>query len=486
MKHFRGVVLTGLVIIAVMAFSLVSPAKIGGLRLCRANLWPEVFEYDDDDFSDEFVPDFESLYSQVYSSPEQLPEETSFYWNADSSSTASGYRIAFLGDSFVEGDILTADLRESLQTKFGGRGVGFVPCQLPFGVYRHTAKVQGSGWQKYGILKYKSVPENIRDCFLASGYMDSGKKGSEMVWERGRGFAHLDSTDVFRVFIRSTGGCTLELSLPDGTARTFDVSASPMLRQIVVGTSSESVRLKVISGSLICYGASFESQCGVHVDNFSVRSNNGNAIFRSNASLNRQFSGMMGYDAVVLQYGLNIMLPDKNNYAKYQKQLEDIIQYAKASFPECDIVVMGVSDRGVRREGDTTYTSINSAPALTRHQKAAADNQGVLFWNTYEAMESLGGLEDFVAKGWVATDRVHFTFSGGKSLAGEMTGFWDELISNKIKGNRRDDVVEPVAADSSMFDMATTSTVPPPTIVSAALSLSSDARLSPKEHVARH
>ena len=36
-------------------------------------------------------------------------------------------RIAFMGDSFVEGDILTADLRESLQETFGGGGVGFVP-----------------------------------------------------------------------------------------------------------------------------------------------------------------------------------------------------------------------------------------------------------------------------------------------------------------------------------------------------------------------
>lgn len=471
MKHCRGFALTGLVIIAMMAFSLVSPVSIGGARLVRANLWPEIFEYDDEDFSDEFAPDFESLYSQVNSSAEQLPVETSFFWNADSSSVASGYRIAFLGDSFIEGDILTADLRESLQMEFGGRGVGFVPCELPFGVYRQTAKVHGSGWQKYGVLKYKSVPESLQDSFIASGYMDSGKKGSEMVWERGHAFAHLDSTDVFRVFFRSPGGCSLELSLSDGTARTFEVSASPMLRQIVVGTSSETARMNVISGSLVCYGASFESGGGVHVDNFSVRSNNGNAIFRTNASLNRQFSEMMGYDAVVLQYGLNIMLPDKNNYAKYQKQLEDIIQYAKASFPECDIVVMGVSDRGVKRDGDTTYTSINSAPALTRHQKAAADNQGVLFWNTLEVMDALGGLETFAAKGWVASDMVHFKFSGGKALAGEMTGFWEELIARKIRESRKNDVLEPMEADSSMFGVAVPDTVPPSI---AALPVSSD------------
>ena len=34
-------------------------------------------------------------------------------------------RVAFLGDSFIEGDILTADFRERMQARFGGRGVGF-------------------------------------------------------------------------------------------------------------------------------------------------------------------------------------------------------------------------------------------------------------------------------------------------------------------------------------------------------------------------
>ena len=33
-------------------------------------------------------------------------------------------RVAFMGDSFVEGDILTADLRELLQDTFSGGGVG--------------------------------------------------------------------------------------------------------------------------------------------------------------------------------------------------------------------------------------------------------------------------------------------------------------------------------------------------------------------------
>ena len=35
-------------------------------------------------------------------------------------------RIAYFGDSFIEADILTGDLREMLQKRFGGCGVGYV------------------------------------------------------------------------------------------------------------------------------------------------------------------------------------------------------------------------------------------------------------------------------------------------------------------------------------------------------------------------
>lgn len=457
MKHFRGLVLSLLVIVTVTAFSLVSPAKIGGVQLGRANLWQNFMEYDDEALSDVFEADFADLYSKIASDGQESADTsavTTFFWDADSLSTGGVYRIAFLGDSFIEGDILTGDLREILQTEFGGGGVGFVPCELPFAIYRRTAKATGSGWGKYGIMKYKSVPENLQDSFLVSGYMDSGSAGAEMIWRRGEGYARVDSSDVCRIFFRSPRGCSLEVSLGDGRSRTFDVGGASGLRQIVAGTSSGTVSMKILSGSAVCYGASFETSSGVHVDNFSVRSNNGYAIFRSNVSLNRQFSGMVGYDAVVLQYGLNIMRPDKSNYAGYQKQLEDMIRYAEASFPGSRIVVMGVSDRGLVRDGDTTFTSINSAPALSRHQKAAAENRGALFWDTCSVMERLGGLGTFVGNGWIASDQVHFKFSGGKVLAAEMAGFWEELIAGKIRESRRQILLERVDADSSLVGTA--------------------------------
>ena len=456
--RFTSLALVGAVILVMAAVSLISPIELFGLRTSRANLFPEFLEYDEEPLQEEFSADFDNLYEQISAESDSCAAaDTSavitFLEEGDSLPEFDHqFRIAFMGDSFIEGDILTKDLRESLQSEVGGRGVGFVPCALPFGVYRQSAKSTGEGWRKFSIMKSKAVPEAYKDCFLASGYMDAGPKGAVMTWEQKPLMEHLDSAGVCRIVFLSEEGGSIEVSTAEGREPVrFDVEASPRLRQVVLRSYSSTITLKVTSGSLICYGASFESPEGVIVDNFSVRSNSGDAIFHSNAALNRQLNDFLGYDLVVLQYGLNIMLPDKTNYSKYQAQLEDVIKYVKAGFPGSQIVVMGVSERGVLRDGDTTYTSINSAPALSRHQKAAADAQGVLFWDTYGAMESLGGLDAFVRNGWIAADRTHFNFYGGKAIAKKMYPFIKEVLVEKKRSDRGADSLRSVSPDSVLF-----------------------------------
>lgn len=58
-------------------------------------------------------------------------------------------RIAVFGDSFIEGDIFTADLREMLQRKFGGCGVGFIPITSMTSGYRPTVKHSFGGWNSH-------------------------------------------------------------------------------------------------------------------------------------------------------------------------------------------------------------------------------------------------------------------------------------------------------------------------------------------------
>ena len=80
-------------------------------------------------------------------------------------------RIAYFGDSFIEADILTADLRAMLQERYGGCGVGFVTITSPVNGYRPTVRHSFGGWQsRYGLRILR--PWQTR-CFGPLFYSDS-------------------------------------------------------------------------------------------------------------------------------------------------------------------------------------------------------------------------------------------------------------------------------------------------------------------------
>ena len=124
---------------------------------------------------------------------------------------------------------------------------------------------------------------------------------------------------------------------------------------------------------------------------------------------------MRAYDLVILQYGLNIMQADRHNYSLYGQQVEKMIRYAESCFPGAVVMVMGVSDRSQR--GEQGIVPMTSAVDLTAAQREAAERCGVAFWNTYEAMQRLGGMTHFVAEGWAGKDYTHINYAGGREIA---------------------------------------------------------------------
>ena len=330
-------------------------------------------------------------------------------------------RIAFMGDSFVEGDILTCDLREELQSRFGGRGVGFIPADIPFATVRKSIKRSSSNWKTSSVMKRKEASEAVRDRFFISGYLAEGKAGATTRWQATEAFPSLDSCSVARIMFISRDTSRVEVSVCDTIRREFTIAGDERVREIYVEAPADDVRIRVIDGNILCYGATMETTGGVTVDNYSVRSNNGHAIFGTSATVNRQIDEMLDYDLVVLQYGLNIMQQGQRVYAKYRDQLRDMIAYAERCFPNAAIVVVGVSDRWVKNAETGEYEPIGSVDALTSYQRAAADSCNVAFWNTSRVMQNLGGMPAFVANGWAAKDYTHINYAGGKRIARALT-----------------------------------------------------------------
>ena len=330
-------------------------------------------------------------------------------------------RIAFMGDSFVEGDIVTCDLREELQSRFGGRGAGFIPADIPFATVRKSIKRTSANWKTYSVMKPKEAPEALRERLFVSGYLAEGRAGATTRWQATTSHASLDSCTQARILLISRDTSRVEVVLGDTLRNEFMIAGDERVREIYVEGPVDDIRLSVVEGSVMCYGATMEGNGGVTVDNFSVRSNNGHAIFGTSATVNRQVDELLGYDLVVLQYGLNIMQKGQRVYAKYRDQVRDMIAYAERCFPNAAIVVVGVSDRWVKNTETNAYEPIGSVDALTSYQRAAADSCKVVFWNTSRVMKDLGGMPTFVSNGWAAKDYTHINYAGGKRIANALT-----------------------------------------------------------------
>lgn len=335
----------------------------------------------------------------------------------DKLASGASVRIAFMGDSFVEGDIITCDLRDMLQARFGGRGVGFVTADIPFTTVRKSIKRSSSGWKTYSVMKPKSASESARDNFFIAGYLADGSAGATTRWQATNAFPTLDSCSTARILLMSRDTSRVEVVLADTLHHEFMIAGDERVREIHVKGGVDDLRLRVLEGNILCYGASMEGTGGVIVDNYSMRSNNGHAIFGTSASVNRQIDEMLGYDLVVLQYGLNIMQPGQRGYSSYRNQLCNMIAYAERCFPNAAIVIVGVSDRWVKNAETEKYEPIGSVDALTSYQRAAADSCNVAFWNTSRVMENLGGMPAFVSNGWAAKDYTHINYAGGKRIA---------------------------------------------------------------------
>ena len=330
-------------------------------------------------------------------------------------------RIAFMGDSFVEGDILTADLRERLQDTFHGGGVGYAPVASPFTGFRQTIKTTSKGWTPYNIMQRKSTPEPYASDFFLSGWVAKASAGASTRWDMTDKRRHLSDVERARLLFIARQRVEIGLKLNDGEERVFFFDGNDVVRQIVVEQEQiRSLEMTILSGaeSLTAIGAEFDSKSGVAVDNLSIRSNNGQAMFWSNASINSQINTMRPYDLVILQYGLNIMSADRHNYSLYGEQVEKMISYIESCFPGAAVLVMGVSDRS--QKGEDGIKPMESAKSLTQSQRQAAQNRGTAFWDTYSAMQRMGGMTEFVNNGWAGKDYTHINYAGGARIAREL------------------------------------------------------------------
>ena len=322
-------------------------------------------------------------------------------------------RIAFLGDSFTEADIMTQNIRQLLQDEYGGCGVGYMPMYSDCPGFRHSVSHVCNGWETHSVI---SKPEYSKTSLTLQMHRPQDSIKTSTRFKGVNKLRHLDHWDVSRIgFIADRGGIISVKT--DSGSHSYDVAPDAKAQFIVIPESTKSLEIRCDNRDIAFWGAWLDGRNGIAVDNISVRGYSGTTIPSIPAERLRQLNEAIPYDLVVLQYGLNSMNKNVTDYAYYTTHLVKMVSHLRAAFPSTDIVIMGISDRCQNTNG--AIQTMKAVYALREAQRKAAIETGCHFWDCCEAMTTLGGMAAFVEKKWANKDYTHISRSGGAQVAEE-------------------------------------------------------------------
>jgi hypothetical protein len=344
-------------------------------------------------------------------------------------------RIAYFGDSMIEGDLISQDLRNEMQKRFGGSGVGFVPVTSVVAGFRTSVSHQFGGWKTYtlldnvpsghvlGVSGYTFIPE-------ITGTADSSETAAGS-WVKYSGVKqkNLDRFYQTRVLYgKSSGENYVNIN-----SKRFKLDGTNAVNQIVVDHENgvQSIYAKFqCSSALDVFGFSLQSDSGAFVDNFSFRGNAGLPLAKVPASVYNGTDKCLEYDLIILEYGLNVVSPDVTDFSWYERGMLNVIKHIRSGFPNASILLISVGDKSYRKDG--VYQTDPSVPLLVNVQKRLAEQTGCAYWSLYDAMGGSGSMIKWVEGDTVFAnkDYTHFNFKGAHKVG--------KLLFTKLMSEYRD------------------------------------------------
>jgi lysophospholipase L1-like esterase len=324
-------------------------------------------------------------------------------------------RVAFYGDSFVEGDILIADMRDTLQTLWGGAGVGFVPITSEVARFKRTLKHEYRGWTPHSVVKR----DGNQRPYGINGFVYVPAAEAKVQYEGAGYFRHTRSWSSIRMFYsaerpasfvwQQQGGGPVTATLPEGTIKQWKWPGQ--------GAASTAFDMRFPeAGGLTLYGAALENGPGFYIDNFSMRGNSGGPLTRLQPDIVQKFDTYQQYDLIVVQVGLNAVTNDLRNIRWYEAELQRVFKHLRLCFPQKDILIVSVGDRG-DKVGSELMT-MRGVPAIAAMQRRLAREHGFLFFDLYHAMGGPGTMIRFAQQRprLANLDYTHLTHEGGRVM----------------------------------------------------------------------
>lgn len=336
-----------------------------------------------------------------------------FFDKLSSARNGAKVRVAWFGDSFTDADLVVGDLRDTLQSVYGGNGVGFVPMTSEAPGFRRTVMHEFGNWETRSVIR----PAGNRNYGI-NGHAYYPDSANYVRFAGSRSFLHTRSFDEFHLFYEARNNSEVRVVLNDTVKQTLELNESTTPEMLTVenpGTRKVRFRFPRTSG-LVVYGASLESEEGVYIDNFSIKGNSGLSLLAIPTDNLARFDSLLHYDLVVLQFGLNAVDAQTKDFTGYLQGIGKLVKKIRTAFPSTPILMLSVSDRSERVQGE--YVTMKSIKGLVAAQEKFAYDHQLVFWNLYQAMGGENSMARFVSAqpALANKDYTHLNFKGGKKI----------------------------------------------------------------------
>ncbi|MBQ3672889.1 MAG: hypothetical protein II928_00260 [Paludibacteraceae bacterium] len=313
-------------------------------------------------------------------------------------------RIIHYGDSQIEEDRMSQQIREKMQARYGGAGVGLMPLAqtIPSRTVKQELIMDGRTVSPQRAVKRNLVYGPKRDqrsdgLYGVMGQVaimnDSLVKGSESI----------------------TTICTpLDAGPRYSCVKVFADTGIHYTR------SGDTIFL---NGRGAVYGLSQESATGVIVDNIPMRGCMGNVFTRISASQLQRFYADENVRLIIMQFGGNA-IPSNEKATTIQAivaGLREQVRYLHRCAPEASILFIGPSDMLTTIDGELqTYPMV---PYMDRLLRKMAKEEQIAYFSLFQWMGGSGSMKRWQEVGLAGSDGVHFMRSGARK-AGNAVADW--------------------------------------------------------------
>lgn len=339
-------------------------------------------------------------------------------FEAMDSASQKQVRIVHYGDSQLECDRISGDLREHFQEQFGGSGVGLVPALQTVATYSLSQQTSPS------ISRYLNYgPSSMRASHSRYGVMAQVGRvngGATFTFGPRSSEKYPHAFPVTSVTVWASGSGSMSVK---GEAESHSLSSETVMgdvKRYTVRIPEGAKRLTLsMNGSFDVYGIQLDDTVGVTIDNVPMRGCSGTIFTTIDRNTIASFYKKENVKLIILQYGGNSVpsVSGPKSISGYMNRLRSQIRMFREMAPDASILFIGPADMATRKGGQLqTYPVL---PEVVDSLREMSLSEGVAFWDMFAAMGGKGSIIKWNkhTPQLAGSDYIHFTPKGAAEIS---------------------------------------------------------------------